>query len=464
MSVRRKKDEGRMRAVAPNGANEKAIVISPVLADRASTDAQPARDPAARLAEAVALAQAIQLIIEEAVIVRLARRTPATFLGKGKVDQIGQSIVAGGISVAIMDCALSPVQQRNLERAWNIKVIDRVGLILEIFGTRAKTREGRLQVELAHLDYQRSRLVRSWTHLGRQRGGFGFMGGPGETQIEADRRQLRSRIARIKAEIEGVRATRRMHRARRKRDEYRTVALVGYTNAGKSTLFNKLVDEDVHASAMLFATLDPTLRVLALPHGTKAILSDTVGFISDLPTTLIAAFRATLEEVTESDLVLHVRDISNPDSEAQRDDVRSIISQLGLDPDDLSRVVEVWNKIDVIDAQERAALLSDASRNADRPRAFPVSAKSEQGLDELRRGIERRLTSDRRTVQVSIEPSQSEALAWLHQNAEVVESHLQGTDNVVTVKIDDGPYQLFKRRFGHAANPTEQGQVQPVRR
>ena len=255
-----------------------------------------------------------------------------------------------------MDCALSPIQQRNLEKAWNTKVLDRTGLILEIFGRRAKTKEGALQVELAHLNYQRSRLVRSWTHLERQRGGFGFMGGPGETQIEADRRLIGDRIARLENELKKVQATRRLHRAGRQRVPYRVVALVGYTNAGKSTLFNRLTRADVQAADMLFATLDPTLRALHLPHGGKAMLSDTVGFISNLPTQLVAAFRATLEEVLEADLILHVRDISHEDAEAQERDVDAVLRQLGIDPDAGQRILEVWNKIDRFDPEERENL------------------------------------------------------------------------------------------------------------
>src|ERR1700710_2621785 len=328
----------------------------------ASTDTRPVRNSEARLEEAVGLARAIDLTIAEAIIAPVSQLRPATYLGKGKVEEIVGLITGHDIELVVMDCALSPIQQRNLEKAWNTKVLDRTGLILEIFGRRAKTREGALQVELAHLNYQRSRLVRSWTHLERQRGGFGFMGGPGETQIEADRRLIGERITRLENEIKKVQATRRLHREGRRRVPYRVVALVGYTNAGKSTLFNRLTRADVQAVDMLFATLDPTLRALTLPHGGKAMLSDTVGFISDLPTTLVAAFRATLEEVIEADIILHVRDMSHEDSEAQQHDVENVLRQLGLDPEASGGIIEVWNKIDRLDPPDRDKLENAASR------------------------------------------------------------------------------------------------------
>src|SRR6201747_2628827 len=328
----------------------------------ASTDTHVIRGSEARLEEAVGLARAIDLPIADAIVAPLGQIRPATYLGKGKVEEILGLIAGHDIELVVMDCALSPVQQRNLEKEWNTKVLDRTGLILEIFGRRAKTREGALQVELAHLKYQRSRLVRSWTHRERQRGGFGFMGGPGETQIEADRRLIGERITRLENEIKKVQATRRLHREGRRRVPYRVVALVGYTNAGKSTLFNRLTRADVQAVDMLFATLDPTLRALTLPHGGKAMLSDTVGFISDLPTTLVAAFRATLEEVIEADIILHVRDMSHEDSEAQQHDVENVLRQLGLDPEASGGIIEVWNKIDRLDPPDRDKLENAASR------------------------------------------------------------------------------------------------------
>ncbi len=330
----------------------------------AQTDAHALRDFEARLDEAKGLAAAIDLVVADALIAPIAQIRPATFLGKGKVEEITGLIAGHDIELVVVDCALSPIQQRNLEKAWNTKVVDRTGLILEIFGRRAKTKEGALQVELAHLNYQRSRLVRSWTHLERQRGGFGFMGGPGETQIEADRRQIGERILRLENDLKKVQATRRLHREGRKRVPYRVVALVGYTNAGKSTLFNRLTRADVQAADMLFATLDPTLRALRLPHGGKAMLSDTVGFISNLPTQLVAAFRATLEEVLEADVILHVRDISHEDAEAQEKDVDAVLRQLGIDPSAGGRIIEVWNKIDRFAPDEKENLRNIAARRS----------------------------------------------------------------------------------------------------
>jgi GTP-binding protein HflX len=303
-----------------------------------------ARSPEAKLDEAIGLARAIDLAVVSAGIVPISDIRPATYVGKGKVEELAGLIKSDEIGIVVMDCALSPVQQRNLEKAWGAKVVDRTGLILEIFGRRAQTREGSLQVELAHLTYQKSRLVRSWTHLERQRGGFGFLGGPGESQLETDRRLIEERIARIEVDLEKVKRTRQLHRDSRKRVPYPIVALVGYTNAGKSTLFNRLTRARVLSADMLFATLDPTMRALDLPHGAKIILSDTVGFISDLPTTLVAAFRATLEEVVAADVILHVRDVSHEDSDAQSQDVETVMRQLGIEPGE--QVIEVWNKID----------------------------------------------------------------------------------------------------------------------
>src|SRR5437016_9647074 len=321
-------------AASAGAGTGRAMVVGPYVRRRPPRamgphDEDAGRSQAARLDEAVGLARAIDLDVVEAGIAQVSAIRPATYLGKGKVDEIAGIIKSQEIGVVVMDCAVSPVQQRNLEKAWNAKVLDRTGLILEIFGRRARTREGALQVEHAHLTYQKSRLVRSWTHLERQRGGFGFLGGPGETQLEADRRMIDERLAKIERELESVKRTRKLHRDSRKRVPYPIAALVGYTNAGKSTLFNRLTDAKVVASDMLFATLDPTLRAVDLPHGARAILSDTVGFISDLPTMLVAAFRATLEEVIEADLILHVRDVSHENAESQSLDVKDVLSPLG---------------------------------------------------------------------------------------------------------------------------------------
>ncbi|MEA2994784.1 MAG: GTPase, partial [Alphaproteobacteria bacterium] len=337
----------RVDALTPHGeATGRAIVIGPYPRERDRRFGRSdERAPAARLDEAVGLARAINLDVAEAGIVALSQIRPATYMGKGKVEEFAGLVKSLEAGIVVMDCALSPVQQRNLETAWGAKVLDRTGLILEIFGRRARTREGTLQVELAHLNYQRSRLVRSWTHLERQRGGFGFMGGPGEAQIETDRRLIAERIAKIERELEGVKRTRKLHRDSRKRVPYPIVALVGYTNAGKSTLFNRMTRASVVSADMLFATLDPTLRAVDLRHGTRMILSDTVGFISDLPTMLVAAFRATLEEVIEADVILHVRDMSHEDAAAQSRDVEKVLGELGIEATD-RRLIEVWNKID----------------------------------------------------------------------------------------------------------------------
>src|SRR6266566_3927215 len=348
---------GGRRGEAP--VTGRALVIEPVLRRASMVGARP---PAAKLDEAIGLARAIDLEVEQSGIVMLNALRPATYLGTGKVEEISGLVKSFDAGIVVMDCALSPVQQRNLEKAWDAKVLDRTGLILEIFGRRAHTREGALQVELAHLTYQKSRLVRSWTHLERQRGGFGFLGGPGETQIESDRRMIEERIARIENDLEKVKRTRKLHRDSRRRVPYPIVALVGYTNAGKSTLFNRLSRASVLASDMLFATLDPTLRAVDLPNGLRVILSDTVGFISDLPTTLVAAFRATLEEVIEADLILHVRDVSHADSEAQSHDVKDVLRQLGIESGRGAPLIEIWNKIDRLDRDERARLENVAER------------------------------------------------------------------------------------------------------
>jgi len=405
------------------------------------------RDFEARLDEAKGLAGAIDLVVADALIAPIAQIRPATYLGKGKVEEITGLVAGDDIELVVMDCALSPIQQRNLEKAWNTKVLDRTGLILEIFGRRAKTKEGALQVELAHLNYQRSRLVRSWTHLERQRGGFGFMGGPGETQIEADRRQIGDRITRLENELKKVQATRRLHREGRKRVPYRVVALVGYTNAGKSTLFNRLTRSEVQAADMLFATLDPTLRALHLPHGGKAMLSDTVGFISNLPTQLVAAFRATLEEVLEADVILHVRDISHGDADAQQRDVDAVLRQLGIDPEAGGRILEVWNKIDRLSPEERANFRKIAARRPPEHPCFLVSAASGEGIDTLLTAIEDRLASSRTTLALSIDASDGAGISWLHRNAEVLDKKLHDGRFDMTVRVDETKRDIVVNRF-----------------
>jgi GTP-binding protein HflX len=373
---------------------------------------------------------------------------PATYLGKGKVEEFAALVESDGIDLVVMDCALSPVQQRNLEKAFKAKVIDRTGLILEIFGRRARTREGVLQVELAHLAYQKSRLVRSWTHLERQRGGFGFLGGPGETQIETDRRLIQDRMMRIERDLEGVKKTRALHRASRSDVPYPIVALVGYTNAGKSTLFNRLTEAEVPAADMLFATLDPTMRLLKLPHGGAAILSDTVGFISDLPTMLISAFRATLEEVVAADLILHVRDISHEDSEAQRQDVDKILGELGVAAS-AERVIEVWNKLDKLDAELRVAMLD--GRDGGSNLALAVSALTGEGIGRLLEAIEARLALGRSLLEIELGGADGRALHWLYENTEVM-ARQTSDDGRIHLKVRVAPDKLarVKQRFGGA--------------
>jgi len=402
----------------------RAVVVVPVLtrvprSDAADGQNRPrlARSPEARHEEAIGLAEAIDLDTVHSAIVTVADPRPATLLGSGKVEEIAEIITEKHAELVIVDHPLTPVQQRNLEKAWNAKVLDRTGIILEIFGRRARTKEGTLQVDLAHLNYQKGRLVRSWTHLERQRGGAGFLGGPGETQIESDRRLLQEKIIKLKRELETVRRTRDLHRAKRKKVPFPVVSIVGYTNAGKSTLFNRLTGAGVLAEDMLFATLDPTLRRVRLPHGTTVILSDTVGFISDLPTHLVAAFRATLEEVVEADLVIHLRDIADPDTQAQAEDVGRILADLGVDVSDDRRILEVWNKIDLLDEGNRERLLAEAAEGKGPPIA--VSAVTGEGIAALVAAVEERLAGSLAPLTVTLRPDQLGMVDWLYRNGDV---------------------------------------------
>ena len=425
----------------------KVAVVVPVLT-RGKDIIGNGRDPHARLEEAVGLAAAIELHVASAGVVTLGTIRPATYIGSGKVEEIAGIVRAKDAGVVFVDCALSPVQQRNLEKAWGAKVVDRTGLILEIFGARARTKEGTLQVELAHLNYQRSRLVRSWTHLERQRGGFGFLGGPGETQIEADRRQIDERIIRIERELDSVKRTRALHRQNRKRVPYPVVALVGYTNAGKSTLFNRLTAANVRAEDLLFATLDPTLRGIELPGGTKAILSDTVGFLSELPTLLVAAFRATLEEVIEADLILHVRDISHPDTAAQATDVLSVLQDLGIDINDHKRIIEVWNKADRLDALAYENAANHAKRLPQLQRPMLISALTGEGADTLLRTIADKISTGWPVVSLNLDPADGANLSWLHRHGEVLSQELKRDDQLrVEVRLSPEKAEEFARRM-----------------
>ena len=409
------------------------------------------RDLDARAEEAKGLALAIGLDVVAVHTLRLRQTRAATLIGVGQIEAIKPDVVESAAQLVIVDAALTAIQQRNLETEFGTKVIDRTGLILEIFGERAATAEGRLQVELAHLDYQAGRLVRSWTHLERQRGGFGFLGGPGETQIEADRRMIRNRMARIRRQLDDARRTRQLQRSKRQRAPWPVIALVGYTNAGKSTFFNRLTGSDVMAEDMLFATLDPTMREIRLPGIDKAILSDTVGFVSDLPTELVAAFRATPEEVTTADLIVHVRDIVHPDSEAQYDDVRAILDSLGVNgprdgegEEDAQAVpqIEIWNKIDTAEAERRAAIEEIAARRSD---VAVISAVTGEGVEAARTLMASQLTARHRVERLFLRFDQGEAMAWLHARGEVLSDVAEGEGHVLTVRLDPADRARFER-------------------
>ena len=441
------------REVIPTRALVLVPILSQSLQNKAAAEGRLIRrTDDSRLEEAAGLAAAIELDVVDVLRVPLNALRPSTLIGKGKLEDIWDIIERENVDLIIMDHPLTPVQQRNLEKEWDTKVLDRTGLILEIFGRRAQTKEGRLQVELAHLNYQKGRLVRSWTHLERQRGGIGFMGGPGETQIEADRRALQEKINRLEKDLEQVRRTRGLHRSNRQKVPHPVVALVGYTNAGKSTLFNQLTGSEIFAKDLLFATLDPTLRTMSLPHGRQVILSDTVGFISDLPTHLIAAFRATLEEVLEADVILHVRDIVHEDTGAQAEDVANVLHDLGIEIHEDPRVIEVWNKIDLLPEGERQTILDRAasqqpSRATGQMQPVALSAISGEGTDVLLAEIEEKLAQNDNILSLHLGFEDGEGLAWLYRHCDVLE-RVDGEEGVaLKVRASEKIQAEIRNRF-----------------
>ncbi len=413
-----------------HASGARALVFHPNVASGSQSHNRSAED---RLAEAVSLSAALDLDIIFSQVIPLNKIRPATYLGKGKLDELSAYIHAHDVELVVADCELSPGQQRNLERELKVKVIDRTGLILEIFGERAQTKEGVMQVELAHLSYQKSRLVRSWTHLERQRGGFGFMGGPGESQIESDRRMIDERISKIKKQLASVIKTRELHRSSRRKVPFPIIAMVGYTNAGKSTLFNKLTNASVMAEDLLFATLDPTMRNVDMPNGKKAIFSDTVGFISDLPTHLIAAFRATLEEVTEADIILHIRDISHPETEAQKQDVIDILKSLGVTEDENKPIFEVWNKIDLLSDEQREVIVNTAERLEN---VALVSAISGEGCDALLQALDKELARGKKIFELEFSHADGADISLYYQYGEVLDRVDTEDSTKIKVRLD----------------------------